>query len=195
MRKPVAHDFEHLVQAPHGAMVQSTGQALWLQEPVAKSFGHGTPPFAGGLTTERARVLVPPPQDALQLPHAPQDETTQGVGHGRRLHERVCDLSDGHFTPPNAAVTFTDRLRVCEPFPHVCEHTPHLPHTVISQSTGHAVVPHCCMAVVAPHATPPCAGAVAMPRLRLCKPPPHVFEQAVHVDQSDILQSTGHALL
>jgi hypothetical protein len=48
--------------------------------------GQAMPPFAAATSTERARVLVPPPHDLVHGFQASQAVTTQSTGHGEVLH-------------------------------------------------------------------------------------------------------------
>jgi hypothetical protein len=52
------------------------------------------------------------------------------------------NTSDPHPAPPWAAATRTDRVRRCDPDPHVAEQVSNNDHSERRQSTGHSLVLH-----------------------------------------------------
>ena len=77
-RKPLLpHDTEHLVNALHGVILQSTAHANALHEALPLSGGHGLPPNSAARVMLRERSLVPVPQDLSHWLHAPHSDTRQ----------------------------------------------------------------------------------------------------------------------
>jgi len=136
------------------------------------------------------RKLVPEPQVWLQDDHF--DHTpAQCTGHATLLQGRS-SLSAGQVLPPHATAVDTWRAYVAEPTPHVFEHADGAPQSLTSQSTGQHWALHARVAVTGPQATPPCAVAVSVWRVRVVEPVPHVLVQEDQADHADWSQSTAH---
>ena len=86
------------------------------------------------------RDCTPPPH---VLEHDDQVPASQ-CGHTCVLHAWVC-VSTGHEVPPYAAGVMTNRDCVCEPPPHLAEHTVQADHADTAQLIGQAcVLQDCC---------------------------------------------------
>ena len=86
-----------------------------------------------------------------------------------------------------------ERVRECEPPPHVIEHAPQLLHCDTAQLTGHGPRSHCAVSDVTPHGLPPWAGCVWMLRVRDWVPISHVTEHSVQAVHAEVAHATGHA--
>ena len=86
---------------------------------------------------------------------------SQSTGHGAVLQPRDSSFSVGHATPPYRGATFV-RVRVWVlPAPQVWLHSPQLPHSPITQSTGQANTLHVSTRLTSSlHDAPPCCGLV-----------------------------------
>jgi hypothetical protein len=93
-----------------------------LQLEVSDVTPHDLPPSAVALMIERARVLVPLPQDKEHVPQLPQLLCTQSTGHASMLQGRY-SVADGHALPPVTGSVLL-RRNLISPLPHVRLHTP-----------------------------------------------------------------------
>lgn len=137
--------------------------------------GHATPKFAGSTLTVRRRVLVPPPQVAVQDSQSDQPVTTQLTGQAPVLQTLVS--VDGHAVPPWSACCWIDTSLACVPPPQVFEHDPQSKY-IDSQCTGHCFTWQFLVSERAGQAVPPFTDAVTIVRDRVLSPGPHAFEQA-----------------
>ena len=143
--------------------------------------------------TLRDRICDPLPHDfehTLQLPHS---DTVQSTAQVLRLHATVFVVA-GQTRPPAAAGAVITRWHCIVPPPHLAEHcaTAHAVHGPTLQSTAQGAVAHAECWSRAGQRRPPKAVCDLTQRWRMRVPPPHVREQAVHVDQAEVAQSTGH---
>ena len=97
-----------------------------------------------------------------------------GAAHSCSLHDSLIDSSVGHAVPFPIGCCVIARIRVRRPPPHVAVHALHAPHSATSQFAGHSCAPHVC---VSDSGGQSAAADVTAP-LRVCTPPPHVFEHA-----------------
>lgn len=117
---------------------------------------------------------------------------------------QVVDIHvDGQLVPLLDAGVVTDRVRVCSPASHVCEHVPYAPQSATTHATGDVgvtggVTPHCPRlhesspslkdeAPVHVGAGFPAAGVLTC-RVRVNVPMPHVAEHEVHSLHAPIRQ-------
>jgi len=152
------------------------------------------PPCRAPLMRLRERLLLPSPHDLLHVLHAVQSPTRQSTGHVVRKHAIVCDTC-AHAAPPKWASRTMLRVCVCSPSPQLVEHLLQPVKTVISQSIGHAPVPHARVWRSSGQVFPPNAASTLTLRSCCCVPPPHVSEQGVHAPNGVTSQSMGHGWL
>lgn len=196
---PPPHVFEHIPNSLQSFHWQSTGtgHACSLQAWVSLiGPWHSIPPFDAGVFTVRVRLCVPPPQVFEHVPNALQSFHSQstGTGHACSLHAWLSLVGPSHSMPPPEAGVFTVRVRVWVPPPHVFEHVPNALQSFQTQSTGmgHACSLQAWLSLVGPsHALPPLDAGVFTVRVRVCVPPPHIFEHVPNAVQSFQTQSTG----
>ena len=74
---PVPHDREHVVSSEKGVTSQSIAHACPLHDCDSLSVGHWYPPCSGSVRTERDRVWVPPPHEAVHVAHVLQLDVVQ----------------------------------------------------------------------------------------------------------------------
>ena len=84
-----------------------------------------------------------------------------------------------------------DRDRLCKPLPHVFVHAVQELNGETSQWIGHGPKSQFVVSVSAPHATPPCAAAAVVARVRVRTPVAHDCEQSLHASQADCTQLKG----
>jgi len=142
-----------------GGCVVGGGQAAMLHSrsrTLKARAGHGSPPLAAGVFTERNDCCLPVAPHALTLhrPKSVQSFITQltaagGVVGGGRVHAgaeharvRVQDAASGHHPPLEAGVT-----KVCDDFcspipPQATEHAVHSLHADKVQFTGTLAAVH-----------------------------------------------------
>jgi hypothetical protein len=140
---------------------------------------------------DRARLLMPVPHETehvFQFVHA---DTTQFMGHAASAHDRSSTSDDGQASPPNVAAVVMERACDWTPVPQLLLHLVHADHCETVQCTGHTTGSHILTFPKTGQTMPPCCIGVAMIRLRLCAPIPHVTVHALHSSHSDTTQSTG----
>ena len=126
--------------------------------------------------------------------HGENSETWQSTGHGASLQVRDSNAA-GHNWPPWACVVATERLRHCEPAPHVAVQVSYWPQSDMAQSTGHGSSLHDRVSARYGQMLPPSAAWPVMLRERVWDPPSHDAEHVAQPDQSDTVQFTGHGPL
>ena len=108
------------LQPPNAAKsvrTQSRGHACTLHARLSSSAGHALPLNWASISMLRWRVCEPPLHECEQVPHAPNDEVLQWMGHGDVLHSRSSSKA-GHGSPLNCADTSMLRVRCAKPLPH-----------------------------------------------------------------------------
>jgi hypothetical protein len=169
---PNPHTEEHKPGDRQPSILQSTGwdelcavqaHGAVLQPAVSVREPHCGPPAAAELTTVRMRSLKPPPQAAVHIPHAPQAESSHGIGQGRKSHESA-RRRGGHSSPPCAGAVCTTREQLLKPPPQVCEHALQPPHSDTSQCTAHGCRLHGRCSLTARQPAPPWSGEAVMTR-------------------------------
>jgi hypothetical protein len=106
------------------------------------------------------------------------------------LHTCVSEVAE-HSSPPQALLSCTIRVRVCEPVSQFLLHSPHEVHGFILQLTGQQPVLQSCASCRAPHGVPPQSGSSLIVRVRVVRPPPQDFEHVLHTDHSCVSQAFG----
>jgi hypothetical protein len=144
------------------------------------------------VTTERVRVVMPPPHNSEQVAHSLQLESLQSIGQAKVLQDLALD-NIGQATPPWAAVVKSERERFLVPVPQVAEHEVKADQAVTLQSMGHPKILQARVLERTGQATPPAARPVRMERLLLLEPVPQDLVQAEYEDQAVTLQSMGQA--
>ena len=136
VRTPGPHDLEQGVRSLHVDVLQCIGHGPESHACVTVSAGQAMPPCRGRRRTTRRCVAYPPPHEEEHDPISKRD-TRQftGSGHSKSLHVRVCS-SAGHGLPSNIAFTFTVRVRLSTPAPHVRSQPPQTLQWVTAQWTG-----------------------------------------------------------
>jgi hypothetical protein len=188
---PASQLTEQSPQDVNSVRTQSTGQGSELHACDSDRNGQATPPWLTLRVTARERLCEPPPHVVVHSVHACHVSTTQSTGQCCML-QPVESPRGGQETPPNAAGVATVRLRDMEPPPQVVVQSLHGIHPDRTQSTGHESVWHDCVCSRKGHTTPPFSAWCTIVRERLCEPPPHVFEHALHDEKSDTTQCSGH---
>ena len=90
---------------------------------------------------ERERVCVPPPHVAVHGENGEKSVTAQCTGHGPKSHV-LASVDAPQGAPPCMLGTRTVRMRECVPAAHDAEHSPHIVHIDITQSTGQLCALH-----------------------------------------------------
>mmetsp|Transcript_99934 Transcript_99934/g.223129 ORF Transcript_99934/g.223129 Transcript_99934/m.223129 type:complete len:222 (+) Transcript_99934:2299-2964(+) len=140
----------------------------------------------------RVRVVSPPPHDFEQEPHAAQSPNTQSTGQDPTAQGLESSSLVSHALPLLRGARSTLRVLFFVPAPQVDEHAAQSPQEVRIQSTGQPWVLQSVLSLVLPsHGSPPNAASVAMLRVRVLKPVPHVFVQPPHTPQLPHTQFTG----
>jgi hypothetical protein len=123
---PAPHVTEQPDHAVNGDQTQSTGQQppLAVHESLSDSGSH-VPPHDSADCLVRERVRVPLPHVTEQPVHDDHVFRTQLAAQHEPPQPSDSDRSLGHALPPHAAVVWIERVRVCVPPPHVCEHALH----------------------------------------------------------------------
>merc|ERR550514_881414 len=135
---PVPQEWEQEPQAAHSETTQSTGQALVLQSWVSSRLGQMAPPCSVAVIMGRVRVWVPQPQDLEQACQSFHWPTTQSMGQAWVLQRSSSSSSPGQATPPWAAATLTERVRILVPPLHDLVQSDQASQLVTTQSTGQA---------------------------------------------------------
>lgn len=187
---PPPHTAPHVDQSVQSDTSQLTGQGFSPHESLCVKGGHTAPPFCGAVTTLRSCIVKPPPHVALHSVGLPHADTTQSTAHGPLPHASA-SFRSGHTAPPNAEACVTVRVRVRCPPPHTALQSPHWPHALTEQSTGHSCALHVALSCDAEHAVPLHAAATSVGRVRDVVPPPHVIEHWLHWLQLPIMQCTA----
>jgi len=125
----------------------------------------------------RVRVWTPPPHEAEHCDHG-EKMPEQSTGQPCVLQPR-CSWRDGHCAPPFFGWTRIVRVRDCVPPLQVAEQEVHELQSDTTQSTGQSWVLHAWVSDVHGQVPPFFAGVITV-RVRVCEPPPHVFEQVDH---------------
>ena len=134
----VLHVAEHVVEADHVLISQSTPHGLVLHATTSES-------ETSTLMTLRVLWRVPPPQVLLhtELPQA-QATITQSPGHSTRWQPLVSGRAR-QFLPPNAVIAAMLRVRVLYPVPHDFVHFDQANvwalHLALSESRGQVLLP------------------------------------------------------
>jgi hypothetical protein len=102
----------------------------------------------------RLRSMVPPPHVAVQVPHAPHDETSQLTGQLWGLQPEEIE-SVGQAMPPYCGCTMTTRVSELKPPPQDFEQGVVRPQSPTSQSTGHIWLLQSCISDKTGQALPP----------------------------------------
>jgi hypothetical protein len=196
---PSSHVFVHVDHADHALTAHA--HAITMHGRVSTfdaAGGHGVPPFASAVTTDRVRRSSPAPQGCEHVVHAVNADITQLTGQLATLHASG-SIVTGHVAPLHAAAVVTGRVRVRVPGPHVVLHDDQFSHAPTAHATGqHTAVLHDSLADKSlGHGAPPLTGSAVIVRPRDRTPDgPHDAEHAVHGDQSLTTQSdrgAGHA--
>merc|ERR1719163_2152989 len=103
---------------------------------------------------------------------------------------RSSPSSSGHSPAPKAASATSFTLTVL-PTSHSLEQFDQGDQSDRTQSLSHDWVLQGSLSLVAPHASPPCAGCLRIPRTRCFTPPPQSALHALQPVQSSRMQSTG----
>jgi hypothetical protein len=188
---PPPQDLEHWLKAAHPLTWQLTGQACMLQSRTWERVGHLAPPCWTGVTTERRRVLRPPPQEMVHALKALQPETSQSTGQALLLQSTTF-LRAWQRLPPKAAGTMIERVEALEPPPQVLVQLLNAVQPECWQWMGQCCVPQSRSSYWPGHLRPPYLGAMLIERLRNCAPVPQVLEQADQAAQSLTTQWIGH---
>lgn len=165
VRVPAPHVVLHSDQDEKSDTVQLIGHGTKLHTADCVSGGHGLPPLAGTVTTDRVCVLVPLPHDVEQFENSPQSDTTQSTGQGSVLQGWE-DSRLSHWFPPWAGARLTVRVRVWVPPPHDTGQTLYGPHSDNSQCTGHSFSWQSRVSESGGHLAPPLVEACLIVRVR-----------------------------
>jgi hypothetical protein len=179
-------------QAVNGDHTQLLGQQppfavqAWLSMSTSQ-----VPPQVSGINLERVRDCVPRPHVTEQDDHADHAERMQLEAQQVPPHMPDSINGAGQSAPPHDCCMVTERLRRRVPVPHVCEHALHCDQSLTEQSCGQQPVLHACESLICDdeHVPPHDSGVIE--RVRVCEPPPHVVEHALHADHAPITQLTG----
>ena len=182
---------QHPVQAPPPPPPPPPLHAVAPHATLSTWLPHATPSPELAVITLRARMRVPPPHKAEQLPHAAHVDNMQSTPlHSAALHPRL-SASAPQAVPPFSAAVTTARLRDWTPPPHVAEHAPHPAHVEATQATGQSEVRVSDRS--GGHAAPPFDAGVMMARVRLCEALPDAHApQAVQPDTTHATPSPTH---
>jgi hypothetical protein len=196
---PSSHVFVHVDHAVHALTAHAHATTMHGRVSTFNAAaGHGVPPFAAGVTTDRVRRSSPAPHACEHVDHAVNADITQFTGQLATLHGSDSVVA-GHVAPLHAAAVVTGRVRVRMPAPHVVLHADQFSHAPTAHATGqHVAVLHASLADKSlGHGAPPLTGSATIVRARERMPDgPHDAEHAVHDDQSLTTQSdrgAGHA--
>mmetsp|Transcript_17776 Transcript_17776/g.50614 ORF Transcript_17776/g.50614 Transcript_17776/m.50614 type:complete len:592 (-) Transcript_17776:603-2378(-) len=170
-RSPPSQGMLHLDHSPQSAMSQSTGSCPAKPQVFMSAFA-----FA-------AMVSSPLFMSSSRSPASLQERTSWSGA--------VPSVSPHHLPAPLPGVAM-ERWRDWTPS-HVCEHSLHPSHSVISQSTSPSQRSglHERSSDESPKAgLPQAVASWAISRCRHCTPPPHVLEHSLHSNQLPHLPST-----
>ncbi len=189
------HVAVHADHCAHCDTSQSTGgsaHAGCMHAIVSDAVPAHEPPHDCVDCTLRVRVCVPAPHVTEQPDHAPNADHTQSTGQQPPLAVHASlSLSTSHEPPHDSADCLTrERERV--PLPHVTEHAENAVHCPSTQLTAQHEPPHGSDSDRSVgHELPPHAATTVMARVRVCVPPPHCCEHALHWPQVPTWQCCG----
>mmetsp|Transcript_24539 Transcript_24539/g.58181 ORF Transcript_24539/g.58181 Transcript_24539/m.58181 type:complete len:214 (-) Transcript_24539:1311-1952(-) len=174
--------------------MQFTGQSrgAHISSLVCSSWsGQGVPSPSACLRIVRDLCCVPPEQVLEHSDQSVQDEAWQLM---HVLLQLISSAVSPQAAPPAKGWVRMTRFLCCLPLQYGV-HGVHPPHTVITQSTGHAIVSaQTPTSVTLPlHCLPPPSAGTATSRFRVWVPPWHDALQLLHGAQSPHSQST-HSL-